>query len=163
MDKEGKAIYRSTLVAFLILISHVFLIAGIGCLVLFFRGITQYMMWILLAIGILILASGYLFYRRMKKERNNLSEMMNSSHFKGKSVEVSFLGGFAKVRIGDSDSGVFANQIEYPEQPQMKQIEDSAGVKIRELTELARLLENEMITLEEYNKTKQQLFNSYDI
>lgn len=121
------------------------------------------MLWILVVSGILILASGYLFFRRMKKERKNLSEMMNSSHFKGKSVEVSFFGGVAKVRIGDAGPGYFAHQIDYPAPQPVQRLEDPAVVKIRELTELARLLENELITLEEYNQTKQKLFSSHDM
>ncbi len=35
-------------------------------------------------------------------------------------------------------------------------------MRIRELTELANLLENNLITRDEYNKAKQQIFKSFD-
>jgi hypothetical protein len=38
------------------------------------------------------------------------------------------------------------------------QLEDPETVRIRELAELARLLENDLITREEFNEAKQRLF-----
>jgi len=45
---------------------------------------------------------------------------------------------------------------------QFLQIEDPTTMRIKELTNLARLLEDKMITQEEYNKAKQQIFKSFE-
>ena len=39
-------------------------------------------------------------------------------------------------------------------------LEDPASARIRELSELVRLLESDLITLEEFNSVKRQLFQS---
>ena len=40
------------------------------------------------------------------------------------------------------------------------QLEDPETIRIRELAELARLLENDLITRDEFDKAKQRLFHA---
>ena len=60
--------FKSVLMAYLILVLHVVLITGLVLLVIFFRGIINYMIWIFLGGTAAILASAYHFYKRMKME-----------------------------------------------------------------------------------------------
>lgn len=154
-EKEG--LVKSVLLAYLILALHVLLIAGLGLLVLFFRGFVQYMLWIFLAGAVIILYSGYRFWRRMKTEGKTLGEMLANPAFRGRAVEVSLLGGLASFKLGApggpralTDDGA----------PPPRQLEDPETARIRELNELARLLEKELITREEYNLAKQRLLHS---
>jgi hypothetical protein len=152
-DKEG--LFGRILLAYFILILHVILLAGIILLVIFLRGVTQYMLWIFLAGALVIVVSGYLFYRRMKAEGRTLQEMLRSPLFAGRSVEVHLLGGLASFRVGRPDG---ANAIEYDGPSEIRQLEDPHSTRVREISELARLYEKNLITLEEYNKAKRQLF-----
>ena len=154
--KESDGLLKSVLMAYLVLALHVLVIAMICILVIFFRGIVNYMLWIFLAITLLILGSGYYFYRRMRAEGKNLREMMRSPLFAGRSVEVSFMGGFASIKLNQQGDRM-APAIEAP--PVTPQLEDPETQRIRQLTELARLLEKDLISREEYDTAKQQLLN----
>ena len=46
--KQNDGVFKSVLMAYSVLVLHVLLIAGLGLLVLFFRGVIQYMIWIFL-------------------------------------------------------------------------------------------------------------------
>lgn len=161
MDNQPKqegGIVKSVLTAYLILALHVLLIAGLGILVIFFRGIVQYMLWIVLVGLVLIGTSGFFFYRRMKAEGRNLKEMMRSSMFRNRSVEVSLLGGIASVKLGKPEH---AGPVLISDAPEtLLQLEDSETAQIRELGELARLLEKNLITLEEFNQSKRLILGS---
>jgi hypothetical protein len=152
-DKEG--LFGRVLLAYFILILHVLLLAGIVLLVIFLRGVTQYMLWIFLAGAAAIVISGYLFYRRMKTEGRSLREMLQSPMLGGRAVEVSLLGGLASFRFGRPES---PPAIDFDAPPEVPRIEDQRSMHVREISELARLYEKNLITLEEYNKAKKQLF-----
>ncbi len=152
---EGEGLLKGVFMVYFILILHVFLIAGIGCLVLFFRGVVQYMMWIFLGCTIIAIASGCYFFKRMRQGGKNVGEVLNSSEFKGRTVEVSLLGGLASFKLGRPDN---APALDNGSFQQYQQLEDPATVRIRELNNLANLLEKKLITIEEFNETKKQLF-----
>ncbi|MBW2614181.1 MAG: SHOCT domain-containing protein, partial [Deltaproteobacteria bacterium] len=100
--QDGDGLVKSVMVAYFVLVLHVFLIIGLGLVVIFFSGIVQYMLWIFLTGVIIILASLFYFYRRMKAEGRTLRQMMQSPMFNGRPVEVSLLGGLASFRVGSS-------------------------------------------------------------
>ena len=154
ISEENKH-FKSVLMASFILVLHVLLIAGLVMLVIFFRGIINYMIWIFIGGAAVILASGYHFYKRLQKDGKNLREMMSSSRLGSSPIEVSFLGGIASFKIGrpGSTPALSSDAAGRP----LQQLEDPATVRIRELTELVRLLEDNLITLDEYNKVKQQI------
>jgi hypothetical protein len=154
--KESDGLVKSLLMAYLVLAIHVLVVAMICFLVIFFRGIVNYMPWVFLAFTLLILASGYYFYRRMRAEGKNLREILRSPLFEGRSVEVSFMGGFASIRLNQAGDPL-PPAIEATARP--LQLEDAKTQRIRQLTELARLLEKDLITREEYDNAKHQLLN----
>ncbi|MBN1931497.1 MAG: SHOCT domain-containing protein [Desulfobacterales bacterium] len=155
---EGNGLVKSVFIAYLIVILHILLIAGLALLVLFFRGIVNYMAWVFLGGLALIILSLYYFYRRIRAGGSRLKETLNSPAFNGRPVEVSFLGGLASFRIGAPIGDLPA--LGGNSNRQVHQLEAPETIRIRELTELARLLENELITPEEYKKAKQQIFKS---
>ncbi|MBL0717300.1 MAG: hypothetical protein JJV89_04560 [Desulfosarcina sp.] len=155
---DNPNVFKSVLMAYFILLLHVSLIGFLGILVIFFSGIVNYMVWIFLAASAAILLSGYFFYKRMKEQGKTFREMIESPLFSGRAIEVSFLGGFASLKLGKpavmpmiENSNEHITRIE-------DQIEKQPGGFVNELTELMHLLEKNLITLEEYNIAKKQLF-----
>jgi hypothetical protein len=155
--KENGGLLKSVFIAYFILVLHVLLLAGIGLLILFFRGVVNYMLWIFLGSSALIIFSMYRFYRKMKNEGKTLREMMNSPVFRGREVELSFLGGLASLRVGKPEQPLLEHHAGYA--GETRRLEDPESVRLKELNELVRLLENDLITLDEYNQAKKQIFS----
>ncbi|MBW2592426.1 MAG: SHOCT domain-containing protein [Deltaproteobacteria bacterium] len=155
--KAGDGIFKSILAAYAILILHVLLIAGMGLMVIFFRGIIQYMLWIFLGGTAFLLGSGYYFYRRMKAGGRTLRETLQSPLLNGRAVEISFLGGVASVKLGRTENRPV---LDGSSDIELKQLDDPGSLLVKELNELARLLEDNLIPPAEYNQAKQQFFKS---
>lgn len=154
-QKEDGGLVKSVLMAYLILMLHVLLVACLALLILFFRGVVNYMIWIFLGGLLIILFSAWHFYRRMKEEGKTLREILKNPVFEGREVEISLLGGLASLRVGKPDQ-LSLEDLSWKN----KQLEDPETIRIRELNELVRLFENNLITLEEYNQAKKQIFKS---
>ena len=155
-NRETDGLYKGVATAYLILILHVLLIAFMGLLVVFFGGIVSYMLWIFLGFAVVIVASGYYFYRRMKRQGKELKDIVNSPAFNGRSVEISFLGGLASFRIGGNDQRPALNTDHIES---ARQLEDPESMRIRKLSELVKLYENELISTEEFNTLKSRIIN----
>ncbi|MEW6258877.1 MAG: hypothetical protein AB1547_03125 [Thermodesulfobacteriota bacterium] len=149
---------KSVLMAYGILILHLILIAGLGLLVLFFRGFIEYMIWVFLGGSTALAISAYRFYKRMKQEGKTLKEMLSMPMFRNRTVEISLLGGIASLKLGKPQQDPEPERIESAYIGTHHQIEDPVTARVRELTELARLLESDLITLEEFNQVKGELF-----
>lgn len=154
---DGEGVMKSVMTAYLILILHVFLLMGLGLLVFFFRGIVHYMLWIVLFGAAAILASGYWFSRRMKAEGRSLRDTLNSPLFHNKTVEISLLGGLAQFRMGGAKEPPLLDR---PSSDSPPELDWSGDSQVQELTELARLLKGGLITADEYEKAKQNIFRS---
>ena len=146
--------YKSVILAYFILFLHILLIASIGVLVLFFRGIVSYMFWILIFGMFIITVSAYILYFKMKRQGKNLREMFILPNNFGRDIEVSFLGGIVSLKINNSDK-----QLPYKDSAFYKQIENFGSVHYMDMAKLVCLFENRLITLEEYNKAKDRLLN----
>jgi len=153
---ESKGLSRGVMLAYLILILHVLLVVMLGFLVLFFRGVVQYMPLIFLGGTAIISVSAWLFFRKLKREGRSLKDTLRSSTFQGRPIEISLMGGMASLKIGSPGS---VPAVESQTANPARQLEDPATVKIRELSELARLLENDLITQDEFELAKRQLLN----
>ncbi len=155
--KQEDQHFKTVLMAHFILVLHLLLIVCMIFLVLFFHGVVLYMAWIFMGGLALVIASGYYFFRRAKRERTTLREILSSSQYQGRPIEINFLGGLASFKIGGS------NKLLTPDRNlagQSRQLEDPDSVRMREISELVHMLENNLITLEEYNKIKEQILKS---
>lgn len=157
--KESDGVVKSVLLAYFILALHILLIAAMAVLVLFFRGVVNYMLWIVLG-GIAIVGiSAFFFLKRMRAEGKSLREMMKNPIFSGRSVEVSLLGGMATVKLGQPTHPPAIGHDETIDVPRLEEPDTPHSREVSELTELARLLEKDLITVDEFNKAKRQLLN----
>jgi len=158
-EEGNTGLFKGIFVAYFILILHVLLIGGVGCLIFLFKGVISNIFWIAIGCSCAVIASGGYFYKRMKEQSRGLGQTLNSPAFRGRSVEVSILGGLASFRVGaPMNNNVLTMDDSHFGQP--LQLEDPAAMRIRRLTELAYLLEKDLITREEYNQTKEQIFHS---
>lgn len=158
--KEGDGLVKSVLLAYFILALHVLLIAGMAILVIFFRGVVNYILWIFLGGVVLIGLSALYFIRRMRAEGKSLGEMLRNPMFNGRSVEVSLLGGMATVKLGQPSHASQPPAIGHDaagDIPRLENPDPSGSRDVSELSELARLLEKDLITVDEFNKAKRQL------
>jgi hypothetical protein len=154
--KNKSGLFKGVMMAHMVLVLHLLLFAGMGLLVAFVGGVMQYMMWILVAGMLAVALSAYMLYRRLRREGKSLKEALSSPLFRGRQVEVSLLGGMATLKL-DQDGSRPERAIDAgrPEPP--LQLEDSEMARIREINALAKLLEKELITQDEFNKAKQRL------
>jgi hypothetical protein len=154
--ENGNGLFKSVMLAYMILGMHLLLVAAIFLLIIFLRGVVSYMLWIFIAGAVAILASAFYFFRKMRAQGKNLRETLRSPMFDGRPVELSLLGGLASIKIGHTTRESIA--IDHTPHP-MPRLEDPATLRVRELTELAGLLEKNLLTLDEYNQEKQKLLN----
>ena len=155
---RGENLFKAVIMTHIILLLHLLIIVGLVLMVIFIRGITQQILWIFLgATGFFILSSFIIFRRIKSKGKKMLHDIENSSLFQGRSFEVSFLRGLASLKFGQPDD---LKAIENPSSEAKFQLEGPETVRIRELTELARMYEKKLITTEEYNRAKSQILKS---
>ena len=156
-DKEG--IFKSLFAAYFVLLLHVFLLAGTGITVVLFRGVYQYLPWIMAGLAVLILALFWIFYLKMKKSSKEMKDILSFPEFRGRTVEVKLLGGVASFTIkGGSDSGVpLLGQDGFnPDGGQLRLAAPEQGIEQR-LAELARLYADELITRDEFDIAKKRI------
>ena len=156
---ESTALVSSLFLASYILIFHVILLAAVGILVIFFSGIVNYIFWIFLGSCALIGVGVYLFFRYMKKGGGQMVyQLMSLPELKGKNFEVKLLGGLASLKVAGDDDKSHIIDVNLPSHS--RQLEDPQSIRLRELTELARLKEKNLITAEEYDLAKKSLFHN---
>jgi hypothetical protein len=159
MDKKNSknevGLFKSVMLAYGILTLHIILVAMVGLVVVFFQGIAKYWIWIFIGIIATIIGCTYYIYRRVKSQGKTLGDILKSPAFSGKSVEVSVLGGLASLKIGEPKNS--RKQLAIHPDSLVPQLEDPDTTKVREVLELARLLEKNLITPEEYHQAKQKL------
>jgi len=145
-DKPGAELFKGVLLAHLIIGLHVGVLALIGLLVIFFGGLARYWGWILLG-GL---------YRKVKSRGRDLyRDIRNAPVMPGGTLEVSLLGGLASVKFSKpSDAAALPHAAALP-----ALLEDSATLRIRELGNLARMYEKNLITREEFEQAKAAMFN----
>jgi len=156
VDNSGAELFKGVLLAHVIIGLHVGVIALIGLLVIFFGGIARYWGWILL--GGLTAAGlfGVFLYHKVKSRgRDIYRDIRSAPVMPGGTLEVSLLGGLASVK--------FSKPADAPALPPAAALpallEDSATLRIRELGNLARMYEKNLITREEFERAKAAMFN----
>ena len=155
---QGENLFKAVILTHIILFLHLLIIAGLVLMVIFFRGVTQHMLWVFLGATGLLLLSGLIIYRHIKsKGKKMFNDIENSSLFQGRSFEISFLRGLASLKFGQPDD---QKVLENPSSEVNLQLEDPETVRIRDLTELARMYEKGLITSDEYNRAKNLILKS---
>lgn len=156
-NKKGQGLFTGVLTAYLILILHVLLVAAMGLVVLFFRGVVNYLPWIFAGAALIIVSTIYIIVRQMKKESKSLKEMLSMPIFQDRSVEVKLLGGLASFKMSQP---VDITPLTLTHSDPVLRLDAPRNTGIDDLAEVARLLENDLISRDEYEKAKEQIFHS---
>ncbi len=154
---KGQSLFKGVFLAYLILVLHVLLVAAMGLVVLFFRGVVAYLPWIFGGAAVTLVATIYFIIRQMKKESKSLREMLSLPIFQGRSVEVRLLGGMASFKMSEP---VDITPLALEHADPVLRLEAPRKPGIEDLAEYARLLENDLISREEYEQVKEQIFLS---
>lgn len=158
MQKETGDLFRGILLAHLILFLHLLFIVGLGVVIIFFRGVSQYMLWIFLGITAALLASGFFCYRFIRtRGKQTLKDIAESAVFKNRSFEVRLLGGVASLKIGQPGRSMAIENAAAESHDPRHQLEDPDTIQIRELDRLANMLEKDIITRDEFVIAKKKL------
>ena len=157
--KEKYATTSGVFAGYFVIVLHVLLIFGLALVVIFLRGINEYLTWILLGGLFIILGSGYFFYRKIKNDNKKLRDILNDPAFQGKSLEISFLGGMASLKVAQSP--LSHATLDQSGQAPPPQLEDSHSIQVRELTQIANLLENNLINQDEFERLKKKVLNRH--
>ncbi|MBW1858811.1 MAG: hypothetical protein JRI70_01745 [Deltaproteobacteria bacterium] len=149
-----ESIFKGVLLAYFVLVFHVALIIGLGAIMLLFGGVVAHLPWIL-ALGLVaVVGSCYLWWQHIKKRGKSLRDILRDPLFEGRSVEVTLLGGLASFKLGQPREPL---TIEYSASEGSKQIQGSTTRPAEELTKLALLLKQDLITIDEYLEAKKDI------
>lgn len=152
--KKSDGLVKSIVLAHVVLILHLCLFAILGLLVAFLSGVMNYMTWILIGGMALVALSAFLFYRGLRRQGKSIRDVLRSPTFSGRSVEISLLGGMATLRLDQSDT---QKKLPNTTTPHALQLEDPETARIKEINDLGKLLQKELITPEEFAKAKERL------
>lgn len=154
-EEQNKSIFSGVMVAYLVLILHILLMVGLGITVVLIKGIYDFRWLILIAGIVLIGGSGYYFYHYFQAHRQKISDLMSDPAFNDRTFEISLMGGMATLKLGHKDDSI--KLIAAEDGAPIKQLESPKSAQIKELSELNRMLDDELITREEFLRLKKEI------
>ncbi|MEA3544862.1 MAG: hypothetical protein U9R69_06535 [Thermodesulfobacteriota bacterium] len=153
--EQNKSVFNGVMLGYLVLVLHVVLVFGLGVAVVLIKGIYDFR-WLILITGIALLGgSAYYFYRYFKEHKQKISDLMSDPAFNDRTFEISLMGGMATLKIGHIDDSI--RLIGTDSDTQVRQLEAPKSVQIKKLSELSRMLEDKLITREEFLQLKKEI------
>ncbi|ETR68259.1 MAG: hypothetical protein OMM_10706 [Candidatus Magnetoglobus multicellularis str. Araruama] len=155
MNKKDTSLTGGVLIAYSIIVLHALVIALLFMLIIFFRGIVHYILWITLAgIGFTIL-SGIYFLRRLKKNSQKIKDILSDPAFAGRTLEIGFFGGAAVLKVNPQPDHPIALGYE-----PKKILPDNEIHSFDDPKRLDILLEQNLITRDEFDRLKSEIMKS---
>ncbi len=157
-NSNDSGLPRGIYIASIILLLHVVLLAVIGSMIILFKGMYQYLPWILGGLGILITATVWILYQRMKKNSSDIKEILSMPQFQNREVEVKFLGGMASFKISPETNHQTLIEHHALNNSNTPMIENGLNKKEEKIFRMKELFEKENIMdKEEFEKAKQDI------
>jgi hypothetical protein len=154
-DEQNKSIFNGVILGYLVLLLHVLLIIGLGVTVVVIKGIYDFR-WLIIIAGIaLVGGSGYYFYHYFKAHKQKLNDLMSNPAFNDRTLEISLMGGMATMSLGHKDDNL--KLIQADRETDGKLLESPESTQIEELTKLNQMLNDELITREEFLQLKRKV------
>jgi len=151
-DQQNKNFFSGVMLGYLVLLLHIVLMIVLGITVIVIKGIYDFR-WLILFAGIaLIGGSGYYFYRYFQEHKQKLQDLMSDPALHDRTLEISLMGGMATMRLGHKDDNI--KLIQETSEAEIKQLELPKSAQMKELSELTRMLDEELITREEFLQLK---------
>ena len=154
-DKDG--LFKSIFTAYLILLAHVVLLAGVGVTVVLFKGVYHYLPWIMGGIGILVLVIAWIFYRRMRESSSDIKDILLMPEFRDKTVEIRLLGGLASFKITAKENQQMLIDHRLSTSSDKFLIENDINKTEQKILKLTVLFEKDLITREEFDRARQNI------
>ena len=155
-DKEG--VFKSLFAAYFVILLHVFLLAGTGVTVVLFRGVYNYLPWIMGGLSIMILGLFWIFYTKMKKSSSDIKDILSFPEFRDRNIEISLLGGLASFKIeGGNKELPLIGQNFVPETSDIFRLEGPKATTDKRISDLADLYDRDLITKEEFDLAKKDI------
>ncbi len=148
---------KGLFLAHFIILLQILLVAIIWMTVVFIGGLARYLLWVLLGGGVLVLVLAYVMYRRFRMSGRDLLKDLDGSTLQGRPFEIRFLGGLMSFKVGES---VNLPALEHKVSRSVAQLEDTETIRKRELAELAQLLADDLISIEEFTSARQKIMRS---
>jgi membrane protein implicated in regulation of membrane protease activity len=145
-DPDNPGIVKNIFTGYFILILHVLLLVLLGLFIIFFRGLVQYMPWILGGGLVLIVSTLIWLFVKFRRQRNQVQHMRSQ----GRGIEISLLGGLASMRVGGT--GHEGWRADAP-----LQLEDPNTSRMRSLEHLMEMYNKQLISREEFLRLKQEV------
>ena len=156
-DKDNDGLFKSIFTAYFILLLHVVLLAGVGVTIVLFKGLIEYLHWIMAGLAILVLAIAWIFYRRMKNSTSDIRSILATPEFRDRSVEIKLFGGMASFKVNASQ-GTQPRIAHTPEKDSDRfLIEHDINETEQKIIKLTALFEKDLISKEEFEKAKQNI------
>ena len=153
--EQNKSVFNGVMLGYLVLVLHVLLMVGLGVTVILIKGIYDFR-WLIFIAGIALLGgSGYYFYHYFKEHKQKISDLMSDPAFSDRTFEISLMGGMATLKLGHKDDSI--RLIGADSDDQVKQLAGPKSIQIKELSELSRMLDDELITREEFLQLKKKV------
>ena len=153
--EQNKSVFNGVMLGYLVLVLHILLMVGLGVTVILIKGIYDFR-WLIFIAGIVLLGgSGYYFYHYFKEHKQKISDLMSDPAFNDRTFEISLMGGMATLKLGHKDDSI--RLIGADSDDQIKQLEDPKSIQIKELSKLSRMLDDELITREEFLQLKKEI------
>jgi len=157
MKQKDSSVTGGVFLAYSIIILHALIIAVLFMLIIFFRGIVHYILWITLAGIVLTIISGLYFFKKLKKNSQKLKDILNDPAFAGRTIELGFFGGTAVLKVKPQTEQPIALGYE-PTKALPHMIENDNS--INDLKRLGVLLEQNLITRDEFDRLKKEVLHS---
>lgn len=155
-SEQNNGIFRSVLFGYLVLLLHVLLILGLGLAVVLIKGIYDFR-WVIFIGGLLVLGgSAYFVFLRLQDIKQGLRDAMNDPALRDRNLEISLFGGMASFKLGQT--GDPTKLIETDPSGAVPQLEPPRD-QVKQLADLARLLEEGLISRDEFERLKQELLS----
>jgi hypothetical protein len=154
MNQKDSSVTGGIFLAYSIIILHALIIALLFMLIIFFRGIVHYILWITLAgIGLTFL-SGLYFFRKMRKNSQKLKDILSDPAFAGRTLEIGFFGGAAVLKLNPQIEQPIT--LGYEPTKALPHLKDNENT-VEDLKRLGGLLEQNLITRDEFDRLKNEL------
>ncbi len=154
-DEQNKSTFNGVMLGYTVLLLHILLMVGLGATVVLIKGIYDFRWLIFIAGIILIGASAYYFYNKFQQHKQKIVDLMSDPAFKDRSLEISLMGGMASIKLGNQNENMQLTHSEI--ESEVKLIAAPKSEQIEELSKLNRMLEDGLITREEFLQLKHEI------
>ena len=157
-NSNDSGLPRGIYIASIILLLHVVLLAVIGSIIILFKGMYQYLPWIMGGGGLLITATVWILYQRMKNNSSDIKEILSMPQFQNREVEVKFLGGMASFKIAPETNQQTLIEHHALNNSNTPMIENGLNKKEEKIFRMKELFKKEdLMDKKEFEKAKQDI------